>query len=179
MQISLIRSLFSTEQLVKATRALDRTAVIMILAVWIGAVVMVGVALYTVSLAHKARQQTDEAVAVEPAVPEMQKAALPRIELDKYAERLRTRFGKITFNALPDNGLEVTAADASTYLDWLTAMSYLDTIAPQVRWAVRDLCVGTECGSGSMMRATVVGERITFRKPEKAAPTEEVKDKKP
>jgi hypothetical protein len=163
---ALFRAFFSTEQLAKAMRSLDRTALVMIMVTWIGATLMMGVALYTVTIAHKARQQADEAAAVEPIVPVTMRAILARAELDKYADRLRLRFDKVTFNAMPDNALEISSTESGNYLDWLAALTYLDTIAPQVRWSVRDLCVGNECGSGAMMRAALVGERVTFKVPD-------------
>ncbi len=166
----LLRAMFSSEQLVKAMRTLDRTALIMVMVTWVGALIMMGIALYTVSSANKARQQTEEAAAVEPIVPHMQSTVVPRAELEKLAERLHNRFDRISFNAMPDNTLEIASTEAGNYLDWLTSLSYLDTIAPQIRWSVRDLCVGSECGSGAVMRAAVVGEKVTFKVPETVKP---------
>lgn len=168
---SLFRALFSPEHLGRAMRALDRATLVIIGVVWFGAILMMGIAIYTAVKANKARQLTEEAAAVEPIVPQTSRAAVPRAELDKLAERLRTRFDKITFNALPDNTLEIVSSEAGSYLDWLAALSYLDTIAPQVRWAIRDLCVGRECG-GTLMRAAVSGERVTFKMPEVLKPDE-------
>lgn len=176
-----LRALLSPEQLAKAMRTLDRAAVVMIVSVWVGAVLMMGVALYTVNRAHQARQKAEGAAAIEPIVPVIQQAMLSRAELEKLAERLRLRLEKIGFNALPDNALEISSSEPGLYLDWLAAMSYLDTIAPQVRWTVRDLCVGTECGTTSVMRAIVTGERVTFKVPEQRLDedgAEPTKDKK-
>jgi hypothetical protein len=180
MNANLIRALVSPEHLGKVMRSLDRTAMVMIIATWVGALSMMGIALYTVNRAHQAQQKSDDAAAVEPLVPAIQKAILPRIELEKLADRLHSRFEKLTFNAMPDNTLEIAASDAAAYLDWLAAMSYLDTIAPQVRWSVRDLCVGAECASGSIMRAVISGERVSFKIPDAPKPEDEPapKDKK-
>lgn len=166
----LLRAMFSSDQLVKAMRTLDRTALIMIMVTWVGALVMMGIALYTVSSANKARQLTEEAAAVEPIVPITQSAPVQRVELEKLAERLHNRFDRISFNAMPDNTLEIASTEAGNYLDWLTSLSYLDTIAPQIRWQVRDLCVGSECGSGAVMRAAVAGEKVNFKVPEAVKP---------
>lgn len=162
---SLLTMLTAPEALARAFKALDRTAVIMMLISWLGAVALMGLALYTANSAGKARQAADVAAAVEPIVPVVQRATLPKAELEKYAALLRQRFAKISFNALPDNGLEVASTEGQDYLEWLAALSYLDTLAPQVRWVVRDMCVGPECGAGAVMRAIVTGERVTFKVP--------------
>lgn len=162
---SLLRALLSPDYLGRAMRALDRATLVIIGVVWLGSILMMGIAIYTAVKAGKARQQTEEAAAVEPIVPQTSRAVVPRAELEKLADRLRNRFDKVSFNAMPDNTLEIVSSEAGVYLDWLAAMSYLDTIAPQVRWAIRDLCVGSECG-GALMRAAVTGERVTFKMPE-------------
>jgi len=163
--LRLLKMLATPEPLGRALKALDRMAVAMMLTSWIGAVVLMGFALYTANSASKARQAAEVAGAIEPIVPMLQRAALPKAELEEYAVMLRGRFVKISFNALPDNGLEVASTEGQDYLDWLAALSYLDTMAPQVRWAVRDMCVGPECGVGAVMRAVVTGERVTFKVP--------------
>lgn len=174
---SLLRALVSPEYLGRAMRALDRATLVIIGVVWFSAILMMGIAIYTSVKANKARQQTEEAAAVEPIVPQTSRAVVSRAELEKLAERLRNRFDKISFNAMPDNTLEITSSEAGLYLDWLAALSYLDTIAPQVRWAIRDLCVGSECG-GTLMRAAVSGERVTFKMPEAVKPDAEAAGQK-
>lgn len=162
---SLLTLLASPELLGRAFKTLDRMAVAMMLTSWLGAAALMGFALYAANSASKARQAAEVAAAVEPIVPMLQRTTLPKAELEKYAALLRGRFAKIGFNALPDNGLEVASTEGQDYLEWLAALSYLDTLAPQVRWAVRDLCVGPECGAGAIMRAVVTGERVTFKLP--------------
>lgn len=162
---SLLTMLASPELMGRAFRTLDRVAVAMMLTSWLAAVVLMGFALYAANSAGKARQAAEVAAAVEPIVPVLQRVTLPKPELEKYAALLRGRFAKIGFNALPDNGLEVASTEGQDYLEWLAALSYLDTLAPQVRWSVRDLCVGPECGAGAIMRAIVTGERVTFKVP--------------
>lgn len=169
---SLLRAMLSPDYLGRAMRALDRATLVIIGVVWFGTILMMGVAIYTAVKANKARQQTEEAAAVEPIVPQTSRAVVPRAELEKLADRLRSRFEKVSFNALPDNSLEIVSSEAGVYLDWLAALSYLDTIAPQVRWAIRDLCVGRECG-GTLMRAAVSGERVSFKIPEVLSPAPE------
>lgn len=167
----LLTVLASPEQLGRALKTLDRVAVAMMLTSWLAAAVLMGFALYAANSAGKARQAAEVAAAVEPIVPVLQRATLPKVELEKYAVQLRDRFAKIGFNALPDNGLEVASTEGQDYLEWLAALSYLDTLAPQVRWAVRDLCVGPECGAGAVMRAVVAGERVTFKMPVAVEPS--------
>lgn len=161
-----LRDFFSTELLTKAVRALDRTAVVMIIVTWAAAVFMMGVALYTVSKAHYARQKAEEAAALEPLVPAMKHGVLARRDLERLTTRLKMRFRTVNINATPDNAVEISGTDAGAFLDWLSALSYLDTIAPQVRWSIRDLCIGSECGGASLMRAAIIAERVTFQAPQ-------------
>jgi hypothetical protein len=158
--------LLTTDLLAKTLRALDRTAMVMIIVSWSAAILMMGVALYTVSSAHHARQEADEAAAIEPLVPVIKRAALARKEMDGFVDRLRSRYKTVSINASPDNALEISGTDPNNFLDWLSALSYLDTIAPQMRWTIRDLCVGNECGGSALMRAAIIAERVTFQAPQ-------------
>jgi hypothetical protein len=157
---------WSQELLMKALKSLDRAAIAMITAAWLGALCMMGLALYTVTKAHQTQQKTETAAALEPAVPIIQKSIMPRPELEKLAVRLRGRYEKLIFNALPENALEIASSEPNSFQDWLASLSYLDTIAPQARWSIKDFCVGTECGGSALMRAVVSGERINFKIPE-------------
>lgn len=177
MQAASFRSLFSAEHLVKAMRTLDRTAVVMISVTWVCALIIMGIALYTVNANRHAALQVEESAAIEPIVPTVHRALLPRAQLEQYAGRLRNQFSKVNFNAMSDNSLEVISADAGAFRDWMLALSYLDTIAPQVRWTVRELCVGNECGTGAVMRAYVIGEKATFRLPAVKTPAPDGKKK--
>lgn len=161
-----LTELLSTELLAKVLRSLDRTAMVMLIVSWSAAVLMMGVTLYTVSVAHHAGQEAESAAALEPMVPTIKRTALTRKELDSFVDRLRGRYKTVNINASPDNALEISGIDPAHFLDWLSALSYLDTIAPQVRWTIRDLCVGNECGGSSLMRAAIIAERVTFQAPQ-------------
>ncbi len=163
--IGSIMTLLSVDLLAKTLRSLDRTAMAMLIVSWCAAITMMGVALYTVSTAHRARQEAETAAALEPMVPTIKRATLTRKELDGFVERLRARYKVVGINATPDNALEISGAESAHFLDWLSAISYLDTVAPQVRWSIRDLCVGNECGSATLMRALIIAERVTFQAP--------------
>ena len=90
-KISILQEILSADLLRRALRSLDRTAIVMIVVGWSATVLMMGVALYTVTLAHRARQATESAQAVEPMLPVIKRAPLVRSELERFADRLRTR----------------------------------------------------------------------------------------
>ncbi len=164
-------SLLSADLLAKTMRSLDRTAMAMLIVSWSAAILMMGVALYTVSTAHHAKVEAETAAALEPLVPTINRATLSRKDLDGFVARLRVRYKTVEISATPDNALVISGTDSAHFLDWLSALSYLDTVAPQVRWTIRDLCVGNECGGSSLMRAAIIAERVTFQTPQ-AKPVE-------
>ncbi|MEJ0062480.1 MAG: hypothetical protein WDO70_04595 [Alphaproteobacteria bacterium] len=159
-----ISDLLSPLLIAKVLRSLDRTAMVMMIVAWSAAMGMMGIAIYTVKTAGRTSQQAEAAAALEPVVPTMQRTALPRADLEKLADRLASRYRGVSFVATPDNTLDIANSEPNNFMDWLASLSYLDTIAPEARWTIRDLCIGSECGQ-ALMRARIVGERVTFKAP--------------
>jgi hypothetical protein len=173
----IMRALLSPQQLSRSLQQLDHAALGMIAVVWLAAVTITGMALYTVNKSYHKGTKVDEAAALEPIVPQMEQARLARPEIGKLSERLKARFEKVTFNATADNQLEIVTSDPNAYEEWLSAIGYLDALVPQVRWSIREMCVGGECGGNSLMKALIMGERVNFKIPEPPPPPAEEEKK--
>jgi hypothetical protein len=153
----------------KAVQSFDRVTTIVVGACWAGAILMMVFAIYTVGLSVSAKRATEAALVSEPALPKILHQPIDGHYAQVLLERLQHRYPEITFAFGPGQTLLVTALDGSRFRQWLTALSYIDTISPEYHWSIQQLCVG-KCGA-ELMHATLMGERISF-----VAPTVETKN---
>jgi hypothetical protein len=54
--------------------------------------------------------------------------------------------------------------NGSQFHEWLAAISYIDTISPELHWSFQEFCVG-DCKNTELMHAILKGERISFEAP--------------
>lgn len=157
---------FAPRVLTKALRTFDGSLMIIVSVCWGGALLVMLFALYTVHLSVVAKREVVEAAATAPALPQMSMGAPNAKEMTPIMERLQKRFPDLSFTLEKDLSLSVSAADGTKFRTWLTVLSYVDTISPQYRWQIADLCVGGQCGSSALMRANLLPKKITFTAPE-------------
>lgn len=84
----------------------------------------------------------------------------PRPSLD----RLQRQFPDIRFDVGQNQTLIIKSDDGSKFHQWISALSYVDTMAPQFRWNIKEFCVGG-CGTQGLMRAVVEGKKTAFSLP--------------
>ncbi len=150
----------------KALRLFDRATMFVVAACWCAALLMMAFALYTVSLSVTAKRAALAAAATEPSLPKVVNKLPDASEIQPLMERLQKRFPDISFSLARGQLLTISANDSSRFRSWLTVLSYVDTISPQYRWSVKELCVGGKCQDASPMRAVLEAEKISFATPQ-------------
>lgn len=149
----------------KAIQAFDRGMTVVVGACWGAALLMMIFALYTASLSAAASRAAEEAEAAEPILPKTVRQPVEPHDLEPMIERLQHRYMGISFSLGTDRALTVSCVDVNKFREWLTALSYIDTISPEYRWSLREFCVGGGCKGGALMIAVLTGEKISFAAP--------------
>jgi hypothetical protein len=125
----------------------DRSTIVIVVTVWAAAVVMMIVALYTLSLSGSAHRAMEEALAAEPVLPKIERTDNNREDARKMVDRLKKKYDGISFENSNEGQIGFIAANPENFGTWLAALTYLDTIAPDTRWSLASMCVGGECGA--------------------------------
>ena len=152
---------FSPKLLVKVVQAFDKATIILVGSCWAAALVTMMFSLYALSIASNTKRDVATAIATEPAVPKMVTKSLDQADLQPLSDRMQKRFSEITFGVSGDT-LTVTANEPGKFRQWLTVLSYIDTISPQYRWTIKEFCVGMRCGGSTPMKAVIQAEKISF-----------------
>ncbi len=158
----------SPKMVVKAVQAFDRAMTVVVGVCWGAAILMVVFAIYTLTLSVSARRVSDTALTAEPTLPKIVRKVVSAHETQAMIERLQTHYPDIRFALEGEQNLVVSAIDGSRFHEWLAALSYVDTIAPEFHWSLHDLCVG-QCNANEIMHASLVGENISFEAPQSEA----------
>jgi hypothetical protein len=154
----------SPKMVSKALQTFDRATTIVVGTCWGAALLMIVFALYTVSLSASTKRATEEALVAEPILPKIVRGPIEAHDAQQLTERLKHRYPEITFSLGADQSLTISSNDGNKFHEWLAVLSYIDTISPQYRWMVKDLCVG-KCVASGLMRATLTGEKVSFEAP--------------
>lgn len=149
----------------RAVHTFDRATTIVVGACWGAALVMMAFALYAVILSASTRRAAETAAAAEPVLPRIVRKSIDAHDAQPLVDRLQHRFPGITFSLANDQAMIVSTSDGSKFREWVTVLGYIDTISPKFRWTMKEFCVG-KCGTGSLMHAVLVGERVTFETPQ-------------
>jgi hypothetical protein len=148
----------------KAMATFDKATMIVVGVCWGGALMMMAFALYTVSMTVSARHATDAALIAEPSLPKIVRTNMDVRTAQIMLERLQKHYPDINFALQPNQVLKVSTNDGAKFHQWLTALSYIDTIAPEWHWSIQEFCVG-KCSGNDLMRAMLTGEHISFEAP--------------
>ncbi|HEU0117820.1 MAG TPA: hypothetical protein VFR09_04230 [Alphaproteobacteria bacterium] len=160
----IIMKSLSPKLISKALASFDRAMTVVVGTCWGAALLMMAFAVYTMSLSVSARHAADDAAAAEPNLPQIVHKPIEQRGEQIMVERLQHGFPGITFT-LQAQALTVTAVEASKFREWLTALSYIDTISPEYHWTIQQFCVG-KCHNNEMMHAVLTGEKISFEAPQ-------------
>ncbi|MBI1274022.1 MAG: hypothetical protein GC131_08060 [Alphaproteobacteria bacterium] len=153
----------SADMVQRALMSLDRAALVIVGSTWGAAMVMVAIALYTVSLAKDASADLDMALAAEPSLPRLEQTSMEFEDTNKIVERLKKRYEGIVYETGKNGELLIKATNADSFSTWMASLSYLDTVAPDVRWSLAAMCIGAECQENHLMAATILGRRISYK----------------
>ncbi|MFA4995165.1 MAG: hypothetical protein WC521_07685 [Bdellovibrionales bacterium] len=149
----------------KAVNSLDRSTAIVISICWSAALVTMILAVFAVHGAVSSRREATEVMSVEPVLPVISSVPMTPRELQSIADRLQRQFPDIKFEARLGQVLAVKTDDGLKFHQWITALSYIDTMAPQFRWTLKEFCTGN-CGSGQgIMNAILSGQKMLLSPP--------------
>ena len=163
LPMQLLLKVMSPKIMAKAIASFDRATTIVVGTCWAGALLMVGFALYTLTMAAHAKQMLETALVAEPTLPRILHTNAEARDVQSIVDRLQHLYPEISFSFR--NNLAVSGPDGKNFRQWLSAIDYADTISPQYHWTIQELCVG-KCSSRDLMHAYLVGDKISFEKPQ-------------
>lgn len=155
---------FKMSVMARAVAAFDKATAIVMLIVWGAALLFTILAYSSVSSSLHAREALAAAEASTPLTPTINVQNLPEAAVKEIAERLQRRYGGQAQISVNGGKLQITAKDASAFNTWLTAVTYLDIIRPDVAWKIEDFCVGASC-SMNVMSISLLAQSVTFDVP--------------
>jgi len=148
----------------KALQTFDRATTVVVSACWAGAILMMAFAVYTTMLSVSAKHAAETAIVEEPALPKINHKSIDQRAAQTVVDRMVHRYPDINFSLANNQTLTVTAIDGSKFRQWLTALSYLDTISPEYHWSIQQFCVG-KCHGNELMHAVLIGEKVYLEAP--------------
>ena len=151
--------------LAKAAMTLDKSTSVVVSACWVATFVVLILAVFSVHGAVSAKKDAAEALVAEPALPKLSTKNIERREAQSISDRLQRQFPDIKFEMGAEGAIIIKSGDGSKFHEWITALSYIDAMAPEFRWTLHDFCVGT-CGGQDIMKAVVTGQRAAFSLPQ-------------
>lgn len=155
---------FSPKVVAKAAQSFDRATTVVVTSCWSAALVAVAAAIYTLMLSASAHHESDLAIAAEPVLPKVVQRPMDMHSVQTMFDRLQHRMPDVSFQVRGQN-LAVTSMNGAAFHQWLTALTYIDIISPDVHWSFQEFCVG-ECKNSELMHAIIKGERLSFEAPE-------------
>lgn len=109
---------------------------------------------------HRAIRSVNETTIAKNEIESLvKKENLGKADYAKAAKTLRELYPAILFTP-GDSSLIISAEKEDAYVDWMLALTALQSVAPQVYWDVNTLCVG-KCESNRSAAASVKGFRQT------------------
>jgi hypothetical protein len=156
--------LLSPQMVIKAMQTFDRATTVVVSMCWGAAAFVMAAAIYTLMLSVSARHEADNALIAEPSLPKVIHQPMDIRGAQKVFDRMQRRFPDITFS-VRGKDLLVASTDGTKFHQWLTALSYVDTISPEFHWSINEFCVG-RCANMEIMHAAMTGDHISFEVPE-------------
>jgi hypothetical protein len=156
-------NVLSPRIVVKATALLDRSTVVVVSTCWVAALVTLIFAVLSVHNAIVAKKEAATAIVAEPILPVAKTVAIDARDSQAIVERLQHQFPDLKIEVDSTQAITLRSDDGTKFHQWITALSYIDTLTPQFRWTVRDFCVG-HCTS-NLMKAVVTGQKVSFALP--------------
>jgi len=150
----------------RAVQAFDKASAVIVAIVWGAAIFLMFLGYLGVHSAISAREQLATAEASTPGTPVISLDRLDGASVATLVDKLQKRYGNIlTIKAdKGSNKITIVAKDAGAFSSWLTAVTYLDIIRPDVSWSIEDMCVGTKCKDG-IMTGTFTAQTTKFQLP--------------
>jgi hypothetical protein len=146
-------------------KGFDRSAMMIIGTIWASALIMMVMAFFALHQLATERTAAGKIIASEPSVPKIAKNIATKDVVEKVVVRLKRSYPEVTFSAENDGAVSVVGNDGGLFRQWLSAVSHIDILMPNLRWTLREFCVGGSCKTGVLMKAVLVGEVIRIDPP--------------
>ncbi|MDD3370820.1 MAG: hypothetical protein PHE27_03220 [Alphaproteobacteria bacterium] len=159
---------FSPSRIARAVSAFDKSTTMIVGTCWLAALVMMILAIVSVHAAVDYKKEAATASSVNPVLPTIKKVSIPPHELQKVVERLQKQFPDIKIDLRAPSGINVRTNDGNQFHQWITALNYVDTMAPEYRWTLKDFCTGS-CSNGFLMSAGVYGQKTIIAMPNRSS----------
>lgn len=155
---------FKVSVMSRAVQAFDKATSVIVLIIWGAALLFTVLAYSSVQRSLNARAELASAEASAPLTPKISMQPLAEATVAQIGERLQRRYGSQVQITINSGKLQIAAKDAAAFTTWLTAVTYLDVIRPDVAWKVEDFCVGASCPN-NVMNVTLVAQSVNFDVP--------------
>ena len=149
----------------KAVMTTDKSTALVVSVCWAAAFVVLILAVYAVHGAASAKKDAEAALVAEPVLPVARTTPIGDSDVQVAVDRMQSQFPDIKFEAGPDHMVVIKSNDGARFHQWISALSYIDSMSPQLHWTLDSFCVGN-CRGTEVMKATVAGVRITFSLPQ-------------
>ncbi|MCL2505174.1 MAG: hypothetical protein FWE93_02840 [Alphaproteobacteria bacterium] len=166
IDITLLKKAFSPKTVLRAVATFDKSMLVIIASCWLCAIVAMGLATFAINGVVEWKSRTDKAILSEPIIPVMKSTPVGTRELADIEDRLRRQFPSISISRTTQGGgmLVIKADKGELYQQWITAISYVDSIAGQYKWELKEFCVGACTGGKGLMYAALSGYKVTIEK---------------
>jgi len=148
----------------KVIHSLDKSTAVVMGICWMAAFTMLILAVMSVKGAILSQKDASGAVASEPVMPLITTSAVSAKEIHSIVDRLQRQFPGVKFNVGQGQTLEIKSDEGAKFHQWISSLSYVDTMSPDYRWSVRDFCVGS-CGGKGLMQAVLQGQKVVLSRP--------------
>ncbi len=159
---------FSPQRISTALRTLDKSTGLIVGICWLAAFAMIVLTAFSVRGTVLAKNEATKVLVAEPILPDSKTVPIAAVELQKIVDRLKRQFPDIKIEQKQTvkigQMIEVKCDDGARFHEWITALSYIDTMAPQFRWTLREFCVGA-CSNRQLMSAIVTGQKTLLSAP--------------
>lgn len=164
LDAKLLLRAFSPTRVVQAFNTLDKSMSVIVSTCWIAAFSTMILAIIAVRGAAAYKKEAASALAIDPVMPAISMSAPGAREIDSIVSKLQRQFPDIKITSKHGLAVEIRSNEGLQFHQWITAISYLDTMAPQYRWTIRDFCTGV-CPGQMLMNAVLTGQKINMSLP--------------
>jgi hypothetical protein len=163
--VKLFFKFLSPRIIARAVTALDKSTSVVVSTCWLAAFVVLILAVFSVHSAVSAKRDAAAALVSEPVLPKVSNSPISAHEGQAILDRLQHQFPDIKFELGGGQSIVIRSEDGAKFHQWITALSYIDAMAPEFRWTLQNFCVGA-CNGQDLMKAVVLGQKAEFSLPQ-------------
>jgi hypothetical protein len=164
-QGNVLVKIVSPRIVVRALMTLDKSTIVVVSTAWVVALVIIILAVFTVHNAISQKKLAEDADIAEPILPKANTSMITPRDQQIIMDRLQHQFPDIKVDNEGGATIAIRSPDGTKFHQWITAVSYVDAMAPQFRWTLKEFCVG-HCNQ-DLMKAVLTGQKVFFSLPER------------